>query len=31
VQFDVKGVLVNGYGISSDDETDRLIEKLQTK
>jgi hypothetical protein len=31
VEFDVKGVLVNGYGISSDDETDRLIEKLQTK
>ncbi len=28
--FDVKGILVNGYGISSDDATSKLIEKLET-
>jgi len=27
---DVKGVLVNGYGISSDDTSSKLIEKLET-
>jgi hypothetical protein len=29
-KFDVKGVLVNGYGISADDETNALVEKLDT-
>lgn len=29
-KFDVKGTLVNGYGISSDETTSRLIEKLNT-
>lgn len=29
-KFDIKGVLVNGYGISSDDTTSKLIEKLET-
>jgi hypothetical protein len=29
-KFGVKGVLVNGYGISADDETNALIEKLNT-
>ncbi len=29
LKFNVKGVLVNGYGISADVETDELIEKLQ--
>lgn len=29
-KFNVKGILVNGYGISSDDTTSKLIEKLQT-
>lgn len=29
-KFDIKGTLVNGYGISSDDETSQLIEKLAT-
>ena len=29
-KFDVKGVLVNGYGISADDATDAMIEKLKT-
>ncbi len=29
-KFNVKGVLVNGYGISSDEETDALISKLRT-
>ena len=27
---DIKGVLVNGYGISSDDSTSKLVEKLKT-
>lgn len=30
-KFDVKGILVNGYGISSDDITSKIIEKLNTK
>lgn len=30
VKFNVKGTLVNGYGISSDESTSRLIEKLNT-
>ena len=29
-KFDVKGILVNGYGISSDEAATRLIEKLNT-
>lgn len=29
-KFDVKGTLVNGYGISSDEATTKLIEKLNT-
>jgi hypothetical protein len=29
-KFDVKGVLVNGYGISADGATDAMIEKLKT-
>lgn len=29
-KFEVKGVLVNGYGISADDATDAMIEKLKT-
>lgn len=29
-KFEVKGVLVNGYGISADDATDEMIEKLKT-
>lgn len=29
-RYDVKGTLVNGYGISSDDATSKLIERLQT-
>lgn len=29
-KFDVKGTLVNGYGISSDETTTKLIEKLST-
>ena len=28
-KFNMKGVLVNGYGISSDSETDAIINKLQ--
>lgn len=28
-KFNVKGILVNGYGISSDEATSKLIEKLQ--
>jgi len=30
VKFAVKGILVNGYGISADEATSKLIEKLQT-
>ena len=30
LKFKVKGVLVNGYGISADEETDTLIAKLKT-
>ena len=30
INFDVKGVLVNGYGISSDDATSKIVEKLST-
>lgn len=29
-KFDVKGILVNGYGISSDETSTKLIEKLNT-
>lgn len=29
-KFDIKGILVNGYGISSDETTSKLIEKLET-
>jgi len=29
-KFNVKGVLVNGYGISSDEKTDALVSKLRT-
>jgi len=29
-KFDVKGVLVNGYGISADAETHAIIAKLKT-
>jgi len=29
-KFDVKGVLVNGYGISADAATDAIIAKLKT-
>ncbi len=28
--YKLKGTLVNGYGISSDDETSKVIEKLET-
>lgn len=30
LKFDIKGILVDGYGISSDEATSKLIEKLQT-
>lgn len=30
-KHDVKGVLVNGYGISSDEATSKIVEKLSTK
>ena len=30
INFDVKGVLVNGYGISSDAATSEIVEKLST-
>ncbi len=30
VKFGIKGILVNGYGISSDEETNTLVEKLKT-
>lgn len=30
INSDVKGVLVNGYGISSDESTSKLVEKLKT-
>lgn len=30
LKFKVKGVLVNGYGISSDEATSKIIEKLET-
>lgn len=30
LKFDVKGLLVNGYGISADTEVDELITKLNT-
>lgn len=30
LKFNIKGVLVNGYGISSDEKTSKLIAKLQT-
>jgi hypothetical protein len=30
LQFDMKGTLVNGYGISSDEATSKMIERLQT-
>jgi quercetin dioxygenase-like cupin family protein len=30
VKFDVKGTLVNGYGISADETSSKLVEKLQT-
>ncbi len=29
-KFGIMGTLVNGYGISSDEQTSKLIEKLQT-
>jgi quercetin dioxygenase-like cupin family protein len=29
-KFGIKGTLVNGYGVSSDDATSKLVEKLQT-
>lgn len=29
-KFEMKGTLVNGYGISADQESSKLIEKLQT-
>lgn len=29
-KFNMKGVLVNGYGISSDEGTSKVIERLQT-
>jgi hypothetical protein len=29
-RFGIKGTLVNGYGISSDEQVSKLIEKLQT-
>ena len=29
-KFNVKGILVNGYGISSDEETSKVVEKLRT-
>ena len=29
-KFNLKGVLVNGYGISADEDTSKLVEKLQT-
>jgi len=31
VKDDVKGLLVNGYGISSDEATSKIIEKLNSK
>jgi len=30
IKYDVKGVLVNGYGISSDEATSKIVEKLTT-
>jgi len=30
LKYDVKGVLVNGYGISSDEATSKMVEKLTT-
>lgn len=30
INSDIKGVLVNGYGISSDESTSKLVEKLKT-
>lgn len=30
LKFDMKGTLVNGYGISSDEATSKIIERLQT-
>ena len=30
IKFAMRGTLVNGYGISSDDQTSRLVEKLRT-
>lgn len=30
LKFSIKGLLVNGYGISSDEATNSLIEKLKT-
>jgi len=30
IKYDVKGVLVNGYGISSDEATSKMVEKLTT-
>ena len=30
IKFNVKGVLVNGYGISADEATAKLVEKLKT-
>ena len=30
-KFNVKGVLVNGYGISADNDTDAIIGKLKTR
>lgn len=29
-KFNVKGILINGYGISADEATSKLVEKLQT-
>ncbi len=29
-KFGVKGILVNGYGISADEATSKLVEKLET-
>ena len=30
IKFDIKGTLVNGYGPSSDEDTSKLIAKLET-